>query len=383
MINRIIIFGGHVQALGLARQAKREDIEVDIVIEDKWSVARFSSSVDNYLICKSTDEIDSVIIPYEDTGTLLFPTSDEYVEYLTARYSSLSKHFTIGIPGPECTNIFLEKRNTYKFCERNNIPHPASFYPESIDDVAEISKQASFPLVVKPGTMYSFHKLVGKKAFLCHSSEDLISKCLDIQQKGFPVNDLIIQEFLSGGPESLYSYGAFAVMGEPKAWIQANRVRQNPMDFGNSTTYAISCNIAEIEETAKRILKLTNYSGLAEIEFMYDAESGQYKFLEVNTRAWKWHTLSNAFGFGFLSEMIRYYNSLESEFISPDEKMSWVERITDFSIIAKECLRGRMNPIKAFSTYKIKKTYAVWSWKDPLPAIMYLLMTPVLFVKRY
>lgn len=383
MINRVIIFGGHIQALGLARQAKGEGVEVILVTEDKWSVARFSNSIHKCIICKSINQINSILKPFEDSDTLLFPTSDEYVEYLTNNYTTFSRHFILGVPEPDCTTIFLNKRNTYKFCEDNNIPHPASKYPESIDDVIEIGKHTSFPLVVKPGTMYSFHKLVGKKAFLCQNAEELVSKCVEIQQKGFPIKDLIIQQFLSDGPKSLYSFGTFAQNGEPVAWIQANRIRQNPMDFGNSTTYAISCCKEEIEKSARQILHLTNYSGMAEIEFMYDSQSSEYKFLEINTRAWKWHTISNAFGFGFLSEMIRSFNGQDSQFKPSTTTKAWQERLTDYTIILKEVLKGRMSFTQAIRSMKMPKTYAVWSVSDPLPAFMYILMAPVLYFKRH
>lgn len=383
MIKHIIIFGGHIQALGLARQAKDEGIDVTLIIEDKWSIARFSNSVDRYYLCPSIKDIDSILVPYNNTGTLLFPTSDEYVEYLSLRYESLKDHYILGIPKPDCTDIFLNKRRTYIFCEQNNIPHPASYYPMSIDDVTNIGKHLSFPLVIKPGTMYSFHKIVGKKAFLCHNIDDLINKCLDIEKKGYPINDLVIQEFISGGPKSLYSYGAFSVNGEPKAWIQVNRIRQNPMDFGNSTTYAISCFHKQIEEMARKLLLLTSYSGLAEIEFMYDTKSSEFKFLEINTRAWKWHTISNAFGFGFMDEMIRCYNGQESKFKPTSIAKAWQERLTDYTIIIKEVIKRKMSFKKAIASLKKPKTYAVWSKADPLPCILYLIMSPVLFFRRY
>lgn len=383
MIENIVIFGGHIQALGLARQAKAEGMKVYLIVPDRWSVAKHSNTVDHTYICRSDEEILITLESFKNRNTLLFPTSDDYVEFLSQHYSILSQSFKIGIPSQKCIELFSNKRNTYKFCEENNIPHPSSKYPESLEDVISISTQIEYPAVVKPAVMYSFHKLMGKKAFLCQDKEELISTCTNIEQKGYPINNLVIQEFLDGGAANLYSFGVYTKDGEPKAWIQANRIRQNPMDFGNSTTFAVTCNVPEITAASRRILKLTNYSGLAEIEFMYDKKSNQYKFLEINTRAWKWHSISENFGFGFLAEMIRDINNLPSQFQESAEKKAWVERLTDFAIIFRESIMGKMNLAFAIHSYKYSKKSAVLSIKDPLPLFTYFLMSLVLFFKRY
>ena len=230
--------------------------------------------------------------------------------------------------------------------------------------------------------MYSFHQLFGKKAFRCDDKKELLARCIDISEK-IPVSSIIIQEFLSGGAKCLYSFGAFAVDGEPKAWVTANRIRQNPMDFGNSTTFAVTCQVPELEKIARKILKETRYTGLAEVEFMYDEPSKTFKFLEINTRAWKWHSISTGLGFGFLSEMVKFLNGQKGDFKESGTSVAWVERLTDFTIIAKETLKGKMNLFKAIRSYRQKKVSAVWSWKDPLPGIMYLILSPILFIKRY
>lgn len=382
MIKQVIIIGGHIQALGLARQAKAMGIPVIVFIEDSYSVARYSRAVKKSVVFGKIDNLGDCLAPYQDTGTLLFPTADEYVEFLDKNREYLSRHFVLGIPQKEIIELFGDKRNTYQFASKIGIPHPKSWYPKSIDDVKEIAQEAAFPLVVKPAVMYSFHKMFGKKAFRCDDKESLILKCEEIGKK-IPLSSVIVQEFLAGGAKSLYSFGAFAVDGEPKAWVIANRIRQNPMDFGNSTTFAVTCQIPELEDSARKILKETHYTGLAEVEFMYDEPTKSFKFLEVNTRAWKWHYISKGMGFGFMSEMIKHLNGQSGDFKTASVKMAWVERLTDFTIVLKESLKGRMSFWKALGTYRQKKVSAVWSWSDPLPALMYLLLSPVLFIKRY
>ena len=382
MIRQVIILGGHIQALGLARQANTTGIPVIVFTEDAYSVARYSNAVKKTVVFERIDNLYNCLIPYQDTDTFLLPTADQYVEFLDQSREDLSKHFVLGIPQKDVVELFGDKSNTYKFASRIHVPHPKSWYPECIDNVVEIAQKAAFPLVVKPAVMYSFHRMFGKKAFRCNDKESLVAKCEEIGKR-MPLSSIIIQEFIAGGAKSLYSFGAFVVEGEPKAWIMANRIRQNPMDFGNSTTFAITCHIPELEESARRILKETHYTGLAEVEFMYDEHAKCFKFLEVNTRAWKWHSISTGLGFGFFTELIKYENNQPGDFKSTSKNIAWVDRLTDFSIIIKESFKGRMRFWEALGSYWQKKVYAVWSWRDPLPALMYLLLSPILFIKRY
>lgn len=382
MIKQVIIIGGHIQALGLARQVEKTGCAAILFLEDGYSVARYSNAVSKTVIFGSMDSLGDALLPYRDTETLLFPTSDPYVDYLADNYEKLSGHFILGIPAPETVTLFGEKRNTYRFAEAQGIAHPESWYPDSIEEVRELSERIAYPVVVKPSVMHSFHKMFGKKAFMCKNREELIGRCEDIMRK-MPLSGILLQEYLSGGSELLYSYGVFAIDGNPKAWIMANRIRQNPMDFGNSTTFAVTCDIPEIEAQARKILSVTHYSGLAEVEFMYDSDDETYKFLEINTRAWKWHSISMGLGYGFLSEMIHYYNGEKGDFVAGYKEMAWVERLTDIVVSVKSIIRRRLEAKNVIRSYVRKKQSAVWSWKDPLPAIMYLLLSPILFVKRH
>ncbi len=382
MINKVIILGGHIQALGLLRQAKEVGVKTILFIEDGYSVSRFSKAVDEVVIHGSMQSLLSMLDKSASNNTLLFPTSDNYIEFLDENRDYLQKRFVLGIPSKECVEIFSNKRNTYLFSKENDICQPKAWLPEDVEDVVRLSGGITYPVVLKPALMYSFHKMFGKKAFLCMNKEALIEKSKEIYEK-YPLKDIILQEFLSGGAPTLYSYGVFAINGTPKAWIMANRIRQNPMDFGNSTTFAVTCNIPEIVTQAKVILQKTNYTGLAEVEFMYDRATNEYKFLEINTRAWKWHSISKGAGFGFLSEMLLYLNNKEQQFVPQIENFAWVERLTDYTIVTKELLKKKMKLKDVLKTYRMKKVSAVWDIKDPLPAVMYLLQSPILFIKRY
>jgi len=384
LITQVFILGNHIQALGIARQVKDNGLEVVLYTSDRFSITRFSNVLKMVVFFKERSDLFEKILLAKraERNILLFPTNDLMLDFLSTNYKLLINDFYLGIPTPETVNIFYNKRNTYQFAEKHSIPIPMSWYPESLDDLRSLSKRLSYPVILKPAIMHSFHKKFGRKAFKCDSQSEL-EAVAERLVKTIPIDQLIVQEFLSGGAKTLYSYGAFAADGHVYAAVMANRIRQRPMDFGNSTTYAITCNIPRIQYFAEKILSLTNYSGLAEVEFMYDEKTDQYKFLEINTRAWKWHSISEGIGFSFIGKLIRYYNNNDfAEIKKFNERIAWVERLTDFAIIVKEILKGRMLLKEVINSYRAKKVFAVWSRQDIKPFLMYILLAPYLFFKR-
>lgn len=388
MIQRVVIFGGHIQALGLARQVKAKGIEVVIVTDDGCSVARFSRAVDWTIIAPIgdwTSKIEELELP--NMGTLLFPTNDEAVEMLCGRYEEYKERFALGVPEPKVIELFNDKRSAYRFAEASGVHCPKCWYPDTMEEVEALSKELPYPVVVKPAVMYSFHATFGKKAFRCNDAASLKATYMRIAAKQYPLETLVVQEFLNGGAKNLYSCGVMAAGGEIIVSMQANRIRQNPMDFGNSTTYAISCFVPQIQEQTEALLRMTNYSGVGEVEWMWDAKAQQYKFLEINTRAWKWHTISNQLGFSFIGALIDWFDKGKFEILNHkseiDTPVAWVERLTDWTVIAKEILHGRMTLKEVCASYKIKHESAVWSWRDPMPGIIYILLSPILYVKRH
>lgn len=386
MIKRVVIFGGHIQALGLARQVAAMKREVVLLVEDGWAVARYSRAVNRTIVAPIGDwtlEIGKLELP--NKGTLLFPTNDEAVEFLCTHYEDYKNRFALGVPDPSTIALYNNKRKAYQYAEANGVNCPKCWFPDTMEEVRVLSLSLPYPVVVKPAIMYSFHATFGKKAFRCDDATSLIATYERIAAKDYPLETILVQEFLDGGAKNLYSCGVMADNGEIRVSMQANRIRQNPMDFGNSTTYAISCYKPQIQEQTEQLLRMTKYSGVGEVEWMWDEKSNTYKFLEINTRAWKWHTISNQLHFSFIGDMIACFEGKSSviQSITSTSPVAWVERLTDWTVIAKEIMHGRMSIREVTDSYRIKHESAVWSWCDPLPGIMYVLLSPILYIKRH
>ena len=122
--------------------------------------------------------------------------------------------------------------------------------------------------------------------------------------------------------------------------ITANRSRQHPIDFGNATTFAITCNEPKLIEIAKRIMSETKYTGLCEIEFKKDQKSGNYMFLEVNSRTWKWHSLCQAANIDLIFPYYEYLISGKSHFEIQKQKDAYFQHnLTDLPTENKNAIK--------------------------------------------
>ena len=384
MIKEILILGNHIQGLGISRIVNRLGYKVTLFNNYSLSVARFSNTCNKFIKYKDTNNLLELLQARntENKEALLIPTNDMLVGFVSDNYDILKEKYMLSMSAKEITELAFNKIKTYKMALKAGVAIPESYFPNSIDELLNVEPNLIYPVIVKPAVMFRFYKESGKKVFLCNSKQELIenyNKAIEI----IPNNEVIVQEFLKGGAETLYSFASYSRKGKVIGSFIANRIRQKPMDFGVATTFAKTVVSDRIEELAKSIVKEMNYTGLSEIEFMYDEKIKDYKLIEINPRTWKWHTMSNIVGINLIEMLIKNLDGKQlEEQKNTKENIAWIEQLTDFFIMFSEVIKGRMSVKDYLKTLKMPKEYATWDWKDPLPGIMYILLAPYLYIKR-
>lgn len=94
----------------------------------------------------------------------------------------------------------------------------------------------------------------------------------------------IVQEFIPQADKHLYC--ALWDHGEPLATYQHRQIRQNSW-VGGGGVYRKSAFSQAVEDNAYDLLSHLNWHGYACIEYVKDAETGEWKFLEINPRVWQ------------------------------------------------------------------------------------------------
>ena len=384
MIKNIYILGNHIQGLGISRIAGRLGYKITLFNDSSLGVARFSNTCNKFIKYKNLDHLLELLTnnKAEDKTAMLIPTNDKLVGFLSDNYDKLDKKYHISIAPTEITEIAFNKRKTYKTATKANIPIPKSYYPDNTKDIEQLSNNIDYPVIIKPAVMFNFYKKSGKKVFLCKTKEELISNYKSAIEI-IPKDEVIVQEMLDGGAKHLYSFASYAKNGKPYGSFIVNRLRQKPMDFGVATTFAITVMNERVEALALAFLKEINYTGVSEVEFMFDEKTKDYKLIEINPRTWKWHSMANIVDINLIEMLINDIQGLPIlKKRNTVENLGWIEQLTDTFIMITEVLKGRMKFKDYVKSIKIKKEYATFDWKDPLPALMYIVLSPYLYFTR-
>jgi predicted ATP-grasp superfamily ATP-dependent carboligase len=384
MIDTVILLGNHIQGLGVARICRRAGMRVYLFNEDGLCVTRFSNTCSKFVrFDGDTDLLAKLLecpVPYQTA--LLMPTNDRFVGFMADHYEVLQRKYQLSIPSPEITDLCFNKIKTYTVAREMGIPIPESHFPKSEAELQQLGQRLAYPVIIKPAVMYRFYSQLKKKVFLCHNASELLENYRRATEVIIP-DEIIVQEFLPGGPTQLYSFGSFC--DGTKVWgsFVANRIRQKPMDFGVSTTFAKTVVNPRISELATQFLTGIRYFGVSEVEFMYDEQLGDFKLIEINPRTWKWHTIANRIGINVVKMLLDYLNDQPlTEQHNTQPNIGWTERLTDTYVVLTEALRGRLSYHDFQQTRQLDTEFACFSWRDPLPGIMYIMMSPYLLFKR-
>ncbi|MBT8382396.1 MAG: ATP-grasp domain-containing protein [Ignavibacteria bacterium] len=380
-----VIIGSDFQALGAIRSLSEKNVPV-FLIEHELGISKFSRFVNrrakDYSLLSSDSFTDRLIKIAEKENLkdwVLYPNNDEIIKLISINRDKLKDWYKIPVPSWDIVKNFYYKQNAYRIAKNLSIPIPRIYKNGSIEQLLDNDYQ--FPVILKPACKEDYYPIMKKKAIKINNRSELVSEYKKMTSI-IDSSNIVIQDMIEGGPNKLFSYVTFFDGKKCVAGMSANRLRQHPMDFGHATTYAESVELPEIADMAEKLLKEMNYFGIAEVEFMKDDKENEYKFLEINGRIWGWHTLAKAAGINLPYLIFQHMIGEKINAGKPIEDVKWIRLITDIPTVLKELLSGRMNLKEYLKTIRGKKEYAVFSFRDPLPFFMELLLMPYFWIKR-
>jgi len=380
-----VITGGDFQALGVMRSLAKRDIPI-ILLDSDHCIAKYSRFKKKFFRSPHPSDEESYLNflidlakKEEIRGWVIFPNSDSAVYVLSKYKNILEKFYRVPTPTWEITQYVYNKKKFYQLAEENKIPIPKTYYPSSLDKLKELNLQ--FPVIIKPSITDHLYNKVKIKAIRINNRGELVKTYQWVSSIINP-SEVLVQEFIPGGPSHLYSFCPFFKNGNVKTSIMARRARQHPMDFGHASTFAELVDIPELQEISEKFLNLIGYYGIAEVEFMQDPRDGKYKLIELNPRVWGWHTLAIAAGIDL--PYLLYTDMMGRQIDTPTsiKNVKWVRLITDIPTVFTEIIRGNIKISDYFASMKGKKEFAVFSREDPLPFFVELAMIPYLWKKR-
>jgi len=379
--NGVIIIGGNVQGLGLLRTYAQNNIKTILINNKRLDIVKFSKYLKKYIVFKRMNEpveLKNFLIHLAEIrklqGWIILPTEDLTVYTLSKYKSELEQFYTIPTPQWDVIKYTYDKKLTYMLAEKLGIPIPKTYYPRDIDDIMDISEKIDFPCLLKPSVMHRFHNLTGKKLLKVNTKDEMIKSYKSMAQL-IPPSEILIQEIVRGSPKNPISVGCF-ITKNLMSEVMIIKKRMIPLDFGVGT-YNETIKVPELKQLSLKILNEIGYSGLCEVEFIWDSKDQTYKFLEINPRSWLQITITNQTDKPLILLVYYYYqNEMDrlNEIIKDNAEefhhIKWIHFWQDLYVSILESLNGNLHLKEYLETFKGKTEYAIERWDDPVPFLV-------------
>ena len=380
-----LITGGDFQGLAALRTLARKQIPV-ILLDSDLCIGRFSRYCRRFVKspppAKTESYLDFLInlTKRENVnGWVVFPNSDEAVNVLSRYKSILEEYYRVPTPCWDVIKHVYVKKETYRTALQNAIPIPKTYEAASLQEL--MASDLHYPLVVKPSIRDHFYSKTRIKGFRVDNETELVKTYRRVRTI-IDDSEIVVQEFIPGGPRNLYSYCPFLKNGQIVTGLAARRSRQHPMDFGHASTYVEVVNIPEMKHLAEKFLRAIGFYGIAEVEFMQDPRDRKFKLLEVNPRIWGWHGLAIAAGVDLPYILYQDMTGQRLELPQSVRPIKWVRLTTDIPTVLAEIIKGNISIREYMASMRGQKEFAVLSADDPWPSIMEMVLLPYLWRKR-
>ena len=310
-----------------------------------------------------------------DGPALLFPTRDDDVLFLDRSRNRLGDRFTPVLASTPALRACLDKWATYELARNVGVSVPQTWKIETLEDLLPQLDEIHYPCVMKPLSAHYWRKgdnwktVRARKAICLASAEELIEEYRLVAAADPRV---VIQEVVPGGDDHLFIAACYMDRSARlAAAFTAQKVLQVPEGFGTGCIVQ-TADRPELVATASGLLQAIQFTGIAEVEFKWDAVSASYKLIEINPRPWDQHRLGHAAGVDLIYAAYCDFAGLA---VAPGqrnpERRKWVAEDVLLLALLRSLWRrdGRFWALLRLA--RGKKIYAIWSVSDPLPSIAY------------
>jgi D-aspartate ligase len=367
-----LVIGGDYRGLGIVRSLGRHDIPV-WVVEYGDKLAGFSRYARRRLEWPGgteTEQLDYLLRLadiHRIDGWVLFPTTEETAWLISRNHAALSARYRLTTSPWSEYMVAVDKRQVYRRAESLGIDVPGTWYPQSADDVAAL--ELEYPVILKPAMRIMHNRFTDAKAWRIEDRASLIER-YESASRLLPAHEVMIQEVVIGGGDRQLAFAATGRDGEALAFVTAQRTRQYPAEFGRASTFVETIDHPEIVKSSLRLLASLQLTGPVEMEYKHDVSDDRIKLLDVNARAWGWHSLGAAAGVDFA--YLAWREAIGDVFEPTQGRagVRWVRLAIDLPASAREIAGGRMKLGSYIRSLRTPLEGPISALDDPLPALM-------------
>ncbi len=333
----------------------QKNVEIHLLSQQSWFPMRFSSYIKSCTIKKTNqynEEWVEVIydLVQKKKIDVVLPMGIS-ARRLLSKYKNhpISKYFLL--PDYENFELANDKGRLADYLHKEGLPHPATLYKKeyqllSSDEILKLD----FPILIKP---VNGRGGIGIELF--SSKQELSDRLINLPIK----DDYVIQQYIQDSIS--YGCGVLCKNGEILAYssFKFEQRYDNPFSFSPEQLF-IDNN--EIFEITRKLMSSLNWSGVANVDFIYDEKNNVYYILEINPRYWSTLSMSVKAGINFP------YLEILSILSLPLPKSNYkLQRFYMVKYAVKIFLHSLRSEKIDFSY--LKKTDLLDMLKDPLPIL--------------
>ena len=208
---------------------------------------------------------------------------DEFAKFCARFKDVLREHFFLPRLDVDLVETLCDKKKTHFLALKHGIPTVRTEFPESIDDVIAFSDRSIFPVAMKAADFSDPEGRPPQKLMVFKSPKALLDKYVELSANS-PHPNIILQDYVKreASHEWIFS-GYFDEQSRPLFVGSAEKLRKLPV-FGGSTTLGLTCTLDIIISMSVDFLKAIRYSGIVDIDYIYDPTDDLFKVLDVNPR---------------------------------------------------------------------------------------------------
>ncbi len=235
-----------------------------------WASSKYIADHYYFHTTGDSDNLREVIACIERTqADIIIPANEDYVRWVSKNKDTINKHTLVPpLPSPTQFDQLVPKHKLNEFLIDHNLPHANNYRLD--DPILHNWNIEVTHLILKP---------------IRGSSGTGMKKISSIKELHETIQNLdpekyFLQEEIDG---EIMDCSLLAIDGEIKAWSIKKNLAKVGYNFSTAMEF-IEHN--EIYKTTCKLVELSGYSGLANLDYCLDKKDGQPKPIDFNARFW-------------------------------------------------------------------------------------------------
>jgi D-aspartate ligase len=217
-----------------------------------------------------------------DRPTILVPADDLSAILIAEHADDLATRFMFARPPATLPRTLANKRCLYELCRRLGIACPHTAFPDSREELLDLSAHMQFPAVVKATEPWLLRKGIRSTAIV--SDRQKLTDYYDNFSRQAPTTTLMIQEMIpTSSSEDWFVHGYCDNRSNPIAIFTGVKLRSYPT-FAGPTTLGRSVRNDVLQDQAIELFSAIGYRGIMDLDYRLDKRDGRYNLLDFNPR---------------------------------------------------------------------------------------------------